>query len=907
MSREQNLPSLQEIIAQVGQNKESDKTDRKKELNKQQKNQLVKAFIDAQHTLIGIKNNNDKDSAKIKSQFFESLKLFADNNVFLPGIKENNPKLAKDNKVDSDPYEITYGKYRNYFEVLNQTINEIRNLANSNQKPNETQKQHFLDTFLEIQAFTVQKYDTLKKNDFNDFLTKFMKLQTILVYELSQTGIELPEPEKSSLEKLDERFSKWRESTKMAVDKVLKKWKNRKSLKKESKQHTDSLFNRQESKELFGFDGALVSAFQISNQKFGIFEIPNDNKKPFLDVPANMRIEYGADTKYVVVQFDNNVKVVPGQSQSLKDKQPIIMGRIDEGSFQYDLGVSRQHAKVELKNGKPVITDLGSSNKTFALIRNGNKLVHGAEIHEFHNKKQMDLKNPEKKVTDKTEAGEQETKSLFSREESKELFGFDGELLQVISLGDWNKKFGIFKVDNKKPFKYKPDFEFTDNTPFVITEFTSNMLASSSEVKYEGLRKGKKVFIGKPNDNSSNLLSSNSKNLTNVYARVEMINGIPTIISEEKDKDKSSYMILNKNEVMALIPNSRPQGERPDINDNEPEDIQAHSIEQSSQRTEFDWTNAYPGATSLQNSVFKEYFANPGSQEIVTIHKPNQDVIRYKKVNDYRNIDGKQQSYRYFVADGAGGSQLDYKKAGTVTNSMKLFANTALDHGDSLKDSCEYANQQLVEAIKNDQFAEELSGTGSFVAAELLHDKIDVCWAGDCACILWKSGNPFEHRRNNIDSHSTKQGQPSAFQLQTFVENAANRIHFTSYNQSDTDKTAQIDIIPAANVPTNFIGGNGSNGGGRINQLEISKNEIQTNGADFLLLMSDGAQPNNVIDATSATEYHRKVDEIMNKLNNGEITRQTASEQIAQSSRNINEDQDDITVMIVDLREWKKL
>ena len=138
---------------------------------------------------------------------------------------------------------------------------------------------------------------------------------------------------------------------------------------KEQAEAVAPLFSRQESKQKFGMDGSLLKAFQIGEQKFGIFKIYEDNRHCFIHQKDRYAV---TGTDYFVVQFDNTLQISSYRSKGLRNGEPIVLGREQlNNRFDYadDNALSRTHVRIELVNGQPVITDLGSKNGTKLLTR----------------------------------------------------------------------------------------------------------------------------------------------------------------------------------------------------------------------------------------------------------------------------------------------------------------------------------------------------------------------------------------------------------------------------------------------------------------------------------------------------------------------------------------------------------
>jgi serine/threonine protein phosphatase PrpC len=268
----------------------------------------------------------------------------------------------------------------------------------------------------------------------------------------------------------------------------------------------------------------------------------------------------------------------------------------------------------------------------------------------------------------------------------------------------------------------------------------------------------------------------------------------------------------------------------------------------------------------------------------------------------------KKKGKRYILADGAGGSSTP-ETSGKVTQKMRHFIDKAIRANKTLQEATFDAANFITDSVNEQQL--DIYGYGTFVGADILEDRIDMCWKGDPAALLWKSGKPFQHRRskysgrNGATGNLQKQSEPSQFQLQSYVQNLANRIHMGGATGS---KTMMLDTDPNANQIYSSIGDKKLKNKESVPQFTLTKEEIVSSGAEFLILACDGVQPNTMIDMSNAQNinpYNTEIDRIMTNLHLGNINTAEAAQQITQASRNINQDADDITVMVVDLRQWK--
>ncbi|MBP7843096.1 hypothetical protein KA017_03770 [Candidatus Woesebacteria bacterium] len=322
-------------------------------------------------------------------------------------------------------------------------------------------------------------------------------------------------------------------------------------------------------------------------------------------------------------------------------------------------------------------------------------------------------------------------------------------------------------------------------------------------------------------------------------------------------------------------------------------------------KKEINWKLLEPGSATIDNQVVKDQWViNPQSQqrELVRFTKANQDDMGFAQVKDYR--DPNKQSMRYVLADGAGGSS-SIEESVKVKNAMREFIRQAVHAGKSLQESAFEAANYIYDQI-NVQKNPNLIGCGAFIAAEILSEKIDICWRGDPVALLWKSGQPFEHRRSEYTGNQKIRGKKSQFQMQNFVENQVNYLHAAEPDNTDASRKTQfLDKHDLANVIVHAIGNKPLRKVDDVSHFSVAKEQVIASGAEFLLLMCDGAQPNNMIAMDANNSYNKEVNRIMTNLSQNKINATEAAQQITQASRTINQDEDDISVMVVDLRSWK--
>lgn len=328
------------------------------------------------------------------------------------------------------------------------------------------------------------------------------------------------------------------------------------------------------------------------------------------------------------------------------------------------------------------------------------------------------------------------------------------------------------------------------------------------------------------------------------------------------------------------------------------------------EKKEVDWSKLTPGTATIENLVEEEeFFDNPssGRRELKLFKKANQDDMGYDFINDYR--DKNQKALRCVLADGSGGSS-SIQLSDKVRNSMRRFIQKTVfsDPPSSLRESAFNAANYIYELISTDKMGENPNylGYGTFIAAEILTEKIDLCWRGDTAALLWKNGT-FQHERSACKGNINFRGPKSQFQLQSFIENRANRLQSVGQLDNGTVTTRYLDVHRLANKIDAAVGNSELKNKEQVSHFEITKQDIIDSGAEFMILATDGAQPNTMIAMEKDNTYNQRVNEIMQQLSAGDINTNQAAAEITEASRSINDDPDDISVMVIDLRQWKSV
>lgn len=328
---------------------------------------------------------------------------------------------------------------------------------------------------------------------------------------------------------------------------------------------------------------------------------------------------------------------------------------------------------------------------------------------------------------------------------------------------------------------------------------------------------------------------------------------------------------------------------------------------------------------------------------ISTLRSPthyNQDRAGFGKVEyKVKNDEGEEvraKGVRSVVVDGSGGSLPE-----TVTEADGRSSLIGGKAGKGLEEILQASDLSPAEAIRvahkkikdvNDSFSTVMvadivvqNGKGILRFAGL----------GDPSVVAYRQDRPFDHRRSELSGAFVNEttdpaerarilADPSHMQIQNLQHNGA--LIDKLYGEGRKTKTAGMDAtLPANGIYLNF--GDKTKGDVRPEDFTVDLEQLD---ADFILIMSDGAQPNAMlatdprVDLTediAAEEvvnpegaqnmrnqpmYAQEVQFIMTELTAGKIDVKTASERITNSARNTLGDTDDISVMIIDVRQFRK-
>lgn len=321
-------------------------------------------------------------------------------------------------------------------------------------------------------------------------------------------------------------------------------------------------------------------------------------------------------------------------------------------------------------------------------------------------------------------------------------------------------------------------------------------------------------------------------------------------------------------------------------------------------------------------------FPEPGLHTLKSPHHFNQDRIGYGAIS-YDGFTG----VRIVVNDGSGGS---LSTSGLDQRQQDRLIGDKAAHG---RDAVLSANQKPAEALQAAHKAVRLDNESysTIMVADIVTDQQGEGWLkyaglGDPAIVAYRKDQPFAHRRVDLrgvfvqndtptDERKRILGEPSHMQVLSMQHNVAvmEKISGTSAKTTGTLDSA----YEANSIYCSF---------GDKDKADVHPNEYQIKlkdvGADFLLIMSDGAEPNAMIDSSPQRDmsqalaavqgdserekaiknqpaYSQEVHSIMSRLTDGQLTVEQASAKIAQAARDILGDTDDISVAIIDVRQFR--
>ncbi|MFC1790201.1 PP2C family serine/threonine-protein phosphatase [Patescibacteria group bacterium] len=274
-------------------------------------------------------------------------------------------------------------------------------------------------------------------------------------------------------------------------------------------------------------------------------------------------------------------------------------------------------------------------------------------------------------------------------------------------------------------------------------------------------------------------------------------------------------------------------------------------------------------------------------------NKTPPDIIK----RGYGVIDGVGSSARNLGYTQDGQSKLIYYKGASIC--ARLKNNAHLPAKEALKKTHEAASAPN-EREKNPAFA-------AGIIAYLDHEKAELAWMGDCSAVGW-SPQPQTHRRSAKEWPEGALGGPSPFQLLNFPHNGA-QLSKAALG-AEGMPTKSLDTAPGANQIYSAIGDPKSKAAGEVT---YTKEELRP--FRFLILATDGLEANGrLLDPDK--EYSQDVFKILKQLARetedlcpeeaSKLTKQAAIE-IAKRARRIYGENDDITVTIIDLKNWHAL
>lgn len=291
---------------------------------------------------------------------------------------------------------------------------------------------------------------------------------------------------------------------------------------------------------------------------------------------------------------------------------------------------------------------------------------------------------------------------------------------------------------------------------------------------------------------------------------------------------------------------------------------------------------------------------------------------------------------RIVVNDGSGGSlpkviTEDDGRSAIIGGKAKAGLDAILQASDlSPAEAIRVAHRQIKDT--NHSFSTVMVAD---IVIENGKGKLRFAGLGDPSVVAYRQDRPFEHRRSELSgAFKTNSNDPvekarilagpSHMQIQNLQHNGALLKKF--YDEGRKTQTGALDSTMEANgIYLDF--GNPEKNDVHPTNFEVDLEKLD---ADFILVMSDGAQPNSMLatdprvdlseeiaaeqaenpdgaeSIRNQPKYAQEVQFIMSELTAGKIDVNKASDRITSAARNTLGDKDDITVAIIDVRQFRK-
>ncbi len=362
-----------------------------------------------------------------------------------------------------------------------------------------------------------------------------------------------------------------------------------------------------------------------------------------------------------------------------------------------------------------------------------------------------------------------------------------------------------------------------------------------------------------------------------------------------------------------------------------------------------------PDNTSPQEQIRLPDNFPVGVASLASPHHLNHDSSATQSLTNAAGI----RVHRYLVIDGAGGTAQMVALAErdrAIQAKMEAVRKKVCLHRGTIVEAllaADKTSKTTPELIDND-------ASGGVIAVEFnpKTGRLEFAWVGDPVAMTW-SPTGYRHNRR-VDAQSSTLEEPNTLQMISEQHNLAWQM---KKSNPAFAPTIDLDLVSQANQIYTSVGGSKQKPALRpeqIGQLSIPINELD---ARFLLLMSDGARPNQMIAMNNESDHRsmevRKLigkfveifaqslkdqqaqEDLLNRLTNivtdmpsaysvavdqllrhtGPASQTDQVEQVEQTeqkrislemtahlithlARRIG-DQDDITVMIIDLNEYR--
>ena len=239
-----------------------------------------------------------------------------------------------------------------------------------------------------------------------------------------------------------------------------------------------------------------------------------------------------------------------------------------------------------------------------------------------------------------------------------------------------------------------------------------------------------------------------------------------------------------------------------------------------------------------------------------------------------------QEISRWICIDGSGGSISD-----DDSQRSEKVRDAALYMSSAVQDSSLVTPTDVI--LKADKLGREKQGYGTAIVVDVNQEtgEINIAHAGDVVALMW-AVTSYESKR------LYEQSGPGNFQQLTQQHNLAE-----SLRRVGQGTTQSLEGLESASIYRAI----GDEKGKVLTQAEITNTATTLGEEEYLIIMSDGGRPGNLLIVNS--EYQKEAHGVMSELRAGNITTQEASQRFAEAAKKqaerVGNDYDDVSVVII--------